>query len=726
MAFTPYGMYTDGRRVTVKDSFLEGFRGTDPTDARGIIGSNGCGPAQILNNYIDAAAENIMWGASTPSGDWEMGSCGSATDRVNVMYNYLPKYLERFRLGPWDKTVRDAPAGHFGIARLVLKGKHVVPSSFYPSTMSTSKVWVAKNTGIAGTTEPSWPASPAVGATIVDGGVTWWFAGGNTSSTSTYFPFVKNDFEIKAAQHVNLQYNVMDGFPDNQAWNGSQPDIVNVKASSQGCDSGGTDLGIGVVWPDCYRSRAFDINVLNNKMVTQYGGINFGPASGIYGASGGQGDWTMRNNIIIHTEINLSGATTLAAATNACVRLGAAKSDDVVTNVTIMNNTCYNTFSVTNAPQFTFPQSGLSTTGAMFPGNNRMIGNIWPSWSYSYHSSLANDGGNNLKLFPCIGVALATCATTSWDKNIINGAITNTTNNYRSGTVMSNCSTTSACNNQPTAWDFAAPSGTNGAITGIAAGNRVSTFKNRTFDLTKSVQGLTLNNAHLWKRSVDGKDPGADPSQVPDIIDLQVTPTDRTVLFTWRITAPMEQNIITGTVTPCVVEVWSGDYEPPPYSSASYAGELGTISTYYRQDADDADRNIRRGLYRMIQVGHTANLTASTLYGYRLQCAGDAKQGSFTTLATLSSTSTQTIKRVIKNASTASMQVQYGTSYSRSTDVITGSTASTNCTSGNLCSVSFTANKGSVYYVRWLEKSSTGGAGTTLLSGPVDVITVTQ
>lgn len=51
----------------------------------------------------------------------------------------------------------------------------------------TTQLWMATVAGTSGGTEPSWPSSPSVGATITDGGVTWTYQGtaGSTGSAGT-------------------------------------------------------------------------------------------------------------------------------------------------------------------------------------------------------------------------------------------------------------------------------------------------------------------------------------------------------------------------------------------------------------------------------------------------------------------------------------------------------------------------------------------------------------
>jgi hypothetical protein len=193
----------------------------------------------------------------------------------------------------------------------------------------------------------------------------------------------------------------------------------------------------------------------------------------------------------------------------------------------------------------------------------------------------------------------------------------------------------------------------------------------------------------------DGSDIGADTDDIPNIQGLSVTPTDRMVLFQWSVTAPIE-NI------PCVVEV----NETPDFMGR-YAGELSDIGTYYRQDADDSDRNTRQGLLSMLTVGHSIALMPSTLYYYRLQCGGDARHGTFTTTAAMDGDAEQMVSRVPQDPATTRMQLVYGPSYNRSTSTIGDfKVAGTQCESGQTCTVTFSAQRGTLVYFLWVERDS--------------------
>ena len=194
----------------------------------------------------------------------------------------------------------------------------------------------------------------------------------------------------------------------------------------------------------------------------------------------------------------------------------------------------------------------------------------------------------------------------------------------------------------------------------------------------------------------DGSDLGADPAQLAMIQNLQVVPTDRSVVFTWNVTAPIAQ-------IPCVIEVNTA----PDLESGTYAGELSEIARYYRQDTDDADRNYRDGNRRMLAIGYSVRLQPATPYYYRLHCGGDATVGMFQTLPADSSNSTQTLTRALPVPNGTKVMVEYGTSYSRAGNTISGGgVASADCGSDSgkqvsTCVASFTAPRGSILYYRW-------------------------
>ncbi len=230
----------------------------------------------------------------------------------------------------------------------------------------------------------------------------------------------------------------------------------------------------------------------------------------------------------------------------------------------------------------------------LYPGSNAVAGNIWYRGTGGFCGAGPDGAGTIQDIFP--GFA-------GWGKNIIAGAPIEGSypSGYPSGTVLNLCPNNAAC---------AANSDFDHSLYG-------KLFQNPNASL------LGVRDTHAWaKRSMaDGLDIGVDVNQLPEIGGLRVTPTDRTVLFQWSLTSPILH-------IPCVVEVNDG-----PDFAGNYVGELSQISTYYRQDADDYGRFARDGNNRMITIGHTVPLHASTTYYYRLHSGGDTRRGEFTTAA---------------------------------------------------------------------------------------------
>jgi hypothetical protein len=63
---TRRGVALNGRRMAVIDSYLENFRDPD-TDTQAVAGWNGPGPFRIINNFLEATGENVMFGGGDPT-----------------------------------------------------------------------------------------------------------------------------------------------------------------------------------------------------------------------------------------------------------------------------------------------------------------------------------------------------------------------------------------------------------------------------------------------------------------------------------------------------------------------------------------------------------------------------------------------------------------------------------------------------------------------------------
>jgi len=60
------GVLMNGARMAVVDSYVSNFHDAN-SDSQAVGGSNGSGPFKILNNFLEAASENVMFGGSDPT-----------------------------------------------------------------------------------------------------------------------------------------------------------------------------------------------------------------------------------------------------------------------------------------------------------------------------------------------------------------------------------------------------------------------------------------------------------------------------------------------------------------------------------------------------------------------------------------------------------------------------------------------------------------------------------
>jgi hypothetical protein len=216
----------------------------------------------------------------------------------------------------------------------------------------------------------------------------------------------------------------------------------------------------------------------------------------------------------------------------------------------------------------------------------------------------------------------------------------------------------------------------------------------------------SLGSSSPYKNAgTDGKDIGADTTQLPLIRHLAVTPTDRMALFAWAVTQPIQD-------IPCVIEV-STDRD-----FATYIGDLDP-SLYLHPDTTDNNRLPKTSLDRVMLIGANSRLASATTYWYRLHCGGAFEQGSFTTTAPLSGGVMIEIAKLQQTGGTASFVVEWGTSYSRAADALSGGdTIQVPCVVGQTCSASFTVPAGLIAYYRLQDKDS---AGHVLSTSPVSL-----
>jgi hypothetical protein len=722
----------NGGAVTVRDSFLEGVQ-HDGTDSQTISSVYG-GPFLIHNNYVGSATENIMFG-----GDYNPTQ--TPNTGTIIQFNYLPNEPQRYWALKWDILLQPGigKGGEVHMGRMVL-----------PSTGSVP-YYIALDTGFiaSNTPEPEWcQTANCITEVPKLGGGTIRFRRRNNAQW-----IMKNNFETKGAKDTLIRHNVFD-----YKWRSNQTSSLNLKAENQkpfpfwggGC----IPTTIGVV----------NVGGANNTIVTRVSGqIPFQviPAGN---TPDGLTAWQVRINGTVYgvSSFDTADQFTLAAGpatplTNANLHYGSPTDNpcdaDWNWGTTIEHNIVRNTlrpFSFTPGvnsrrdqaygltirhnlfhkidmgywvdtwgnPLTTTAASRNNFTGTMFDGIT-IENNTWDVDSYVNAAFYLGDepggtgavmrynimpgaaSGLNPRTARTYGINTGNwnnyqavwrdvcdmpggptypgtpCPTSRWDQNVIAGA------DIRSY---------SAAPGQ--VWNLC------GSLLPFLAG---CTLQNVNWDLLYQDRARgnfrVRNEATALKRlSARGQDIGADISQLPQIRDLVVKPTDRMALFTWRVTEPI-------SAVPCVIEV----NESPDQNPTRYAGELSQMGAWHRYDADDHDRNARNGLTRMVVIGHTANLAAEQQYYYRLQCGGDTTIGSFRTEMAQTEASQRIIAHTMRDTAAATLEVVYGTTYSRTADQITnGGAVNSSCTVGRTCSVSFPVPAGVIAYYRWIEKNAVG------------------
>jgi hypothetical protein len=83
---TKRGVTLNSKSTIIKNSYISDIKSTDQ-DAEAIMGWNGPGPYQILNNYLEATGENIMFGGATAN------IPNLVPSDIEVRHNYLIKPL---------------------------------------------------------------------------------------------------------------------------------------------------------------------------------------------------------------------------------------------------------------------------------------------------------------------------------------------------------------------------------------------------------------------------------------------------------------------------------------------------------------------------------------------------------------------------------------------------------------------------------------------------------
>ena len=119
---TRRGIALNNAETIIKNSHISGFAYREE-ETQAICGWSGPGPFKIINNYLEAGAENIMFGGANP------GIKGLVPSDIEIRGNYMSKPLE------WRDTVGTKCVFELKNARRVLVSGNVMENSFYENAI---------------------------------------------------------------------------------------------------------------------------------------------------------------------------------------------------------------------------------------------------------------------------------------------------------------------------------------------------------------------------------------------------------------------------------------------------------------------------------------------------------------------------------------------------------------------------------------------------------------
>ncbi|OFX13532.1 MAG: hypothetical protein A2Z18_03395 [Armatimonadetes bacterium RBG_16_58_9] len=693
--------------AVIRDSWLAGAMALSG-EKQAIWLNNSTGLTIVENNYIaNVDGENIMAGGTGTS----IGPVGPSAMIVN---NSFINHPERQRFYVWRPST------------YVFKGNIWRDSVPAPD----NRTYEAQNSGLTSSSEPSWPTT--INGLVVDGGITW-----RLVHTDNGKHIVKNQLEFKNARDVTVRYNSFryhfvnadqDQLFDNKlancgnnsgspcqcvpyfsgrvntssatvSWvsgdylpvnrvprdkynqpgnaiiiNGTTYTVSSYTSSTQLTLTGsaGTQSNVTykygdehlvneVTGPPCVpswnRNIVFEHNVLSDATHA----VNFIQMDNAIDSF--TGGFTLRNNLIYDMDRDTWG------------KIGTDDGNPgilwwtyMMPRIRIENNTAVRLISGAYATFF-FENNRGGAPLTVIGGDTTFRNNIFHKIA---GEGVAGRNGTTAEAAMQYNLCNGSCATDQIGRNIIAGV--NLANYDAHGTNYNLCPSAAACTVN---MDYS--DGGYGKLFEDYAGER-----------------WKIRPAHYAQGGgLFGKSIGANWDLLPIIQGLSITPTDDKALFRYRVSGSARE-------IPCSIEVSTAR----DMDWANGIADLSPVS-YLRPDTDHHDRSFVDGLGRVLIIGKNSPLSASSTYWYRLHCGGALKEGSFTTLAAL--TSTATINEVFKAPSTDDYALEYGT-YTRSTDTFSDTTATTSCSSGAQCSISFTANRGDIYGWRWV-RSSDGEVG---------------
>ncbi|MEJ7709164.1 MAG: hypothetical protein WKF84_04725 [Pyrinomonadaceae bacterium] len=273
-----HGVVLNSAYSAVIDSHISDFHHSDgAADSQAILGWNGPGPFKIVNNYLEAASENIMFGGADPTipnlipSDIEIrrnhfykptwwkdyilktpsGLSGSGTGASGNLSSGVAYYYQVVALG----SVGSAKVGTSSASselRVTLASTQKAVSLSWSAVSNATEYRVYRTSDAPGTSR-NWTYYISKSTSFTDtnaAGTT----GSSPASTATKW-VVKNLLEIKNGQRILIDGNLF----ENNWRSGQTGDALLIKSINQGL----------APW-----SVAQDIQITNNRIRHAGGGVN--------------------------------------------------------------------------------------------------------------------------------------------------------------------------------------------------------------------------------------------------------------------------------------------------------------------------------------------------------------------------------------------------------------------------------------------------------------------
>ena len=341
------GITLNGVRCDVMNSYVSDIKAVN-ADSQGIAGYNGAGPFRIINNYVEAAAENILFGGSDPA------VTGLVPADITISRNYFYKPLawrNPILAAPGSPTAAAASGGALPAGTQYFKVVAVMTTDTRTAVSLPSAERAVTVSG-SGAAKLTWSAVPDADRYRIYRGTSsghqsayietpgsatsFTYTGSaetaGTPPTSGTLWVVKNIFELKNAARMTVDGNIMENI-----WAAGQYGYALVLTPE---NSGGK----------CTWCQVKDILFTNNIVRHAAGALNLVGRDARGYASGHGQNITFRNNLFD----DISNTTYGGLAKVALIGLGAS-------TVTFDSNTFIHTnssliyaYGADQMPSFTF------------------------------------------------------------------------------------------------------------------------------------------------------------------------------------------------------------------------------------------------------------------------------------------------------------------------------------------------------------------------------------